>query len=330
MIGHPRVSVVIPTCQGGARIADALARLNRQTFTDFEVIVVNDGSTDGTSAVVDQLSRADSRIRLIEQDNQGIAAARNTGIAAARGDFVAFLDDDDLWNPRKLELQLARFDATPDVSVITCYSALVDSSGRLLGWRWGGIDEGDLYRTMLEWDVVSGGSVALVTRSALEESGGFDASIPHRADWDLWIRLSRSHRFASVPRMLVGYTRREGSASRNYERMIADGTRVLRKARMEDIDISDADFEAYLARDLFAIACLGLVDDQPSAAWRYLLRAMQAAPVMILARPRRWGVVMMLALATALPRKLYRDTAVPAMSRAAFGLRAGAAFESLA
>lgn len=329
MTVHPRVSVVIPTFQGATRITDAIERLHLQTFQDFEVIVINDGSTDETSMLVQQLARADSRIRLIEQQNQGIGAARNAGIAAARGDLIAFLDDDDLWHPRKLELQLARFDSEPEASVITCYSALVDSSGILLGWRWGGTDEGDIYRTMLEWDVVSGGSVALVTREALEQCGGFDVSVPHRADWDLWIRLSRSHRFASVPRVLVGYTRREGSVSSDYESMITDGKSVLRKAREEDIHISDGDFAAYAARDLFAAACLSLVDERQSTAWHYIRRAVQASPSMILGNPRRLGVVMMLSLATALPRKLYRRTAVPLMSRAAFGLRAGAAFESV-
>jgi glycosyltransferase involved in cell wall biosynthesis len=109
----PRVSVVIPVYQGASRIARTLARLRQQTFTDFEVVVVNDGSSDETSSVVRRCMADDSRIRLVEQANGGIAAARNRGLECVRGSAIAFLDDDDLWHREKLELQLARLDATP-------------------------------------------------------------------------------------------------------------------------------------------------------------------------------------------------------------------------
>ena len=330
MIRGPRVSVIVPAFQSGARIGPTLARLRRQTFTDFEVIVVNDGSTDDTSAIVARLIDADARIRLFEQGNSGIAAARNRGIDAARGDVVAFLDDDDLWHPRKLELQIARLDAVPGAAVVSCYSALVDSAGRLLGWRLGGKREGNVYREMLEWDMVSGGSVALVSRRSLEEAGGFDVSLPDRADWDLWIRLARRHCFSCVPQTLVGYTRRAGSVSRSYERMVEQGQAVLAKARREDPTITADDYRAFLARDLFGAACLCLADDECTEAWHYLSRALHSEPGIILMRPRRLGVMLMLTLSSALPERMYRRMAVAAMSRAAFRLEAGAPFDSLA
>lgn len=326
----PRVSVVIPAFQSEARIGRTLARLRQQTFSDVEVIVVNDGSTDDTSRVVAQAVAVDARVRLVEQPNGGIAAARNRAIAESRGEIVAFLDDDDLWHRRKLELQIARLDAMPNAAVVTCYSALVDVGGYLLGWRFGGLAEGDVYREMLEWDMVSGGSVAAVRRGAFEEAGGFDISLPDRADWDLWIRLARGNEFTCVPQTLVGYTRRAGSVSRSYERMVEHGRLVLAKARRDDPAISDADHAAFLARDLFGMACLCLADEEHAAAWRYLSRAMREAPAMVLGRPRRWGVVMMLALASAVPGPVYRRGPLAAMSRVAFALEAGAAFNSLA
>ena len=330
MSRRPRVSVVIPAFQSESRIGVALSRLARQTFTDFEVVVVDDGSSDDTSGVVRRAMEVDSRIRLLERANEGIGAARNHGIEAAEGEVLAFLDDDDLWHPCKLEQQLARFDAAPDAAVVSCYSALVDVDGRLLGWRMGGAPDGDVYREMLEWDMVSGGSVALVARGPLEAVGGFDASLPDRADWDLWIRLARRHRFASVPRTLVGYTRRPGSVSQSYERMLDYGRAVLAKAREADPSISDAEHRALLAREQFAAACFCLADDRNALAWRYLSRALRSGPTIVLARPRRWGVMVMLALSTALPRRVYRRGAVAAMSRAAFRMEAGAAFDSLA
>jgi glycosyltransferase involved in cell wall biosynthesis len=318
--------VVIPAFQSETRIGHTLARLRQQTFADFEVVVVNDGSIDRTSAIVRQAASADARVRLVEQANAGVAAARNRGIEAARGDLLAFLDDDDLWHPEKLALQLGCLDVMPRAAVVSCLSALVDADGRLLGWRLGGLPEGDVYREMLEWDMVSGGSVALVARGPLEEAGGFDASLPDRADWDLWIRLARRHPFASVPRTLVGYTRRPGSVSRSYDRMIDHGRRVLAKAREEDPAITDADYRAFLARDLFGAACLCLADEQRDLAWRYVAGALRAGPAMILARPRRWGVMLMLGLSSVLPARLYRDGPLSAMSRLAFGLTRGAPF----
>lgn len=328
MSHRPRVSVVIPAFQCQSRITQTITRLEQQTFADFEIIVVNDGSTDETSAMVRHLTNVNPRIRLIEQTNQGIAAARNRGIEAARGDVFAFLDDDDLWLPRKIELQLARLEAVPQAAVVSCFSALVDSDGRLLGWRLGGKTEGDVYREMLEWDMISGGSVALVARRPLEELSGFDATLLDRADWDLWIRLARRHPFTCVPQTLVGYTRRPGSASRDYDRMIEAGREVLAKARREDPGIRDREHRALLARDLFAAACFSLTDDERSLAWRYLTRSLCSGPSMILTRPRRLGIIGMLTLATILPNRVYRPAA-GALSRGAFQLDPGAAFDSL-
>lgn len=323
-----RLSVVIPAFGSEAHIGPTLLQLRSQTFSDFEIIVVNDGSKDGTSATVRRIMDEDPRIRLFEQPNRGMAAARNHGIAVSHGEVLAFLDDDDLWSPRKLELQLARLDAVPEAAVVSCFSGLVDPDRRLLGWRFGGSTEGDVYREMLECDAVSGGSVAIVRRGPLEEVGGFDESLLYRADWDLWIRLARRHPFAFVPRTLVGYTRRVGSVSRGSERMIEEGRRVLAKARRDDPSIDERAARAYEARDLFGVACLCLVDAQLSAARRYLGRALRAAPALILREPRRWGVILMLALASSLPGTLYRQ-ALAAMSRGAFQLRPGEPFESL-
>lgn len=329
MSRHPRVSVVIPTFQGEARIGRTLARLREQTFSDIEIVVVNDGSTDATSEVVRRSMAADPRIRLVEQPNGGIAAARNRGVEASHGARIAFLDDDDLWHASKLELQVARLDAVPGAAVVSCYSAPVDVNGRLLGWRLGGAPEGDVYREMLEWDMVSGGSVAVVKRGALEAVGGFDPSLPDRGDWDLWIRLARHHRFTCVRRTLVGYTRRAGSVSRCYDRMVEHGRLVLEKARRADPSISDADYEGFLARDLFGAACFCLVDGEHPTAWRYLSRALWHAPTKVLARPRRWGIMVMLTLASALPAPVYRYGALARMSRTAFRMDVGAAFDSI-
>ena len=326
---HPRVSVIIPAYDCESRIGSTLERLRGQSHTDFEAVVVNDGSRDRTAVEVRRAMESDSRIRLVEQaSNTGIAAARNAGVAAARGELLAFLDDDDWWVPRKLEHQLARLHQVPDARVVSCYSALVDPSGTLLGWRFGGRTEGNVYAQMLEWDMVSGGSVVLVARRAFEAVGGFDESLPYRADWDLWIRLARRHRFTSVPRVLVGYTRRPGSISRNHEQMLEQGRAVLTKARREDASISADRHRALLARDQFAIFCLCLVDDEWWPGWGYLARSLRGSPGFILMRPRRLGAILLQTLATVLPPPAYRYV-LSMLSRVVFRLERGGRFDAL-
>lgn len=328
MTRRPTVSVIIPAFQSESRIGETLARLVQQTYADFEVVVVDDGSTDTTSEIVRRFAEMDPRVRLVVQSNGGIAAARNRGIEAADGELIAFLDDDDRWHPQKLELQVARLREVPEASVVSCFSALVDPEGLLLGWRLGGVTEGDVYREMLEWDMVSGGSVVLVTRRALDEVGGFDVDLPDRADWELWIRLARRHLFTCVPQTLVGYTRRTDSVSQNHERMIDFGREVLEKARREDPSISDTEHREFLARDLFAIACFCLFDGQRGRAWHYLGRALRAGPSIILSRPRRVGIILMLTLGALLPHNLYKRV-IGTMSRGAFELEPGTSFDAI-
>jgi hypothetical protein len=111
--------------------------------------------------------------------------------------------------------------------------------------------------------------------------------------------------------------------------MIEDGRLVLEKARRADPSISDADYEGFLARDLFGAACLCLVDGEHPTAWRYLSRALRRTPTKVFARPRRWGVVLMLALASVLPARWYRHGALARMSRVAFRIELGATFDSM-
>jgi glycosyltransferase involved in cell wall biosynthesis len=300
-----------------------------QTFADLELIVIDDGSKDATAEVVQRIAAKDPRLRFIRQQNRGLAATRNRGVGEARGELVAFLDHDDLWHPEKIALQAMRLDADPKAAVASCYSALIDEQHRCTGWRYGGDANGNVYAEMLEWDMVSGGSVVLVRREALAEVGPFDETLPMRSDWDMWIRLARHHRFVTVPQALVGYTRSPFSSSRGYERMAAAGSLVLEKVASDDPQFHQAKHRFCSARDLFAVSSACTIDGELLLAWRYLARSLAVTPAPVLTSPRRWALVAMLALRTVLPARAYR-AALGTLNRVSFDLPPGRPFARVA
>jgi len=198
------VSVVIPTYNRAEMVMRAVGSVVEQTFQDFELIVVDDGSTDDTVARLQTLS--DARIRLLPLPaNSGGSRARNEGLRAARADLVAFLDSDDEWLPRKLEVQLARLRDSTDSRVAVAYCPWVTRDH--LGGREvpGGLpaNEGDVLEPLLRgWNVAT--SAALIRRGALEGVGGFDERLPAAQEYDLWLRLATAgHNFVAVREALV-------------------------------------------------------------------------------------------------------------------------------
>ncbi|HLF30780.1 MAG TPA: glycosyltransferase family 2 protein [Xanthomonadales bacterium] len=321
----PRVSVVVTTFNAALFIEATLDSVLRQTFVDFEIIVVDDGSTDGTASAVRRVMDSDPRCHMIIQDNRGPSAARNRGIAEASGELIAFLDHDDVWHADKLAMQVAFLDLQPDAGVATCFSAVIDEHGGCLGWRLGGHAAGNVYTELLEWDMVSGGSVVVVRRRALLMIGPFDETLRFREDWDMWIRLARRVSFATVPRALVGYTRRPRNSSREYEQMAREGALVLQKARADDPTIGQARLRFYAARDLFAIACFCAMDEKHELAWGYLARSWSITPAPMLRSPRRWAFVAVLTLQSMLPKPAYR-LIFGLLGRVSFQLKRGRPF----
>jgi glycosyltransferase involved in cell wall biosynthesis len=198
----PSISVIIPTFNRATWLRQAMASALRQSCGDFELIVVDDASTDATRELVANVG--DPRVRYLRHDrNRGAAVAKNTGIGAARGGFIAFLDDDDEWLPTKLEKQLAKFNTSPaDVGVVYAGSSVVsERSGRTVHSFTvyaREFTEVDFLRT-----VPFTTSVPLLRKTCVLEAGLFDESLPGAQDRDLWIRLTRHCAFDFVPEILV-------------------------------------------------------------------------------------------------------------------------------
>ena len=225
VVPTPLVSVVIAAFNAEKYIKPTCLSVLRQTYTAIEIIVVDDGSTDGTAAIVEALAQSDPRIRLIRQPNLGTAAARNRAIAAATGEFIAPLDADDLWHPKKIERQVRRLEASgPGTGMVYCWWAWIDASGTVLDRspRW--MVEGRVSSKLVEVNFAGSTSVPLYRRSCIEAlhgySGAFkDEGCPGCEDWDLALRVAEQYAVAVVPAVLVGYRRRPNSMSAQYHTM---------------------------------------------------------------------------------------------------------------
>jgi glycosyltransferase involved in cell wall biosynthesis len=216
----PKVTVVIPAYNAMAFLPETLASVLQQTFIDFEVLIVNDGSTDGIEAWF--MTVDDDRARLISQANQGLSGARNTGIAEACGDYIAFLDADDLWAPTKLEQQVRCFDRYPAVGLVYTWTRLVDETGKPTGVKYDSQLEGNVWHQILVGDIVCSGSSAMVQRNCFDQIGGFDPKLSPAADFDMWTRIAADYPFAVVKEFLLDYRQHSDSMSRNHRQMMQD------------------------------------------------------------------------------------------------------------
>lgn len=200
---RPAVSVVIPTYNRARLLRRAIQSVLAQTFTDFEILIVDDGSTDDTPAVVEGFD--DARIRYLPQpENAGVSAARNRGLREARGAFIAFLDSDDTWYPHKLALQVPQMRDLPD-DVGLLYCGVENDDGRGNCSLVTPTHRGDLYRQLLLSNVLHGTSGVMIRRAVVATAGFFDEGIPAIEDYDYWLRVARFFKFDFIAEPLIRY-----------------------------------------------------------------------------------------------------------------------------
>jgi glycosyltransferase involved in cell wall biosynthesis len=230
-VSAPRVSVVIPAYNAAAFIEATLDTVAAQTFRDFEVLVVDDGSKDDTAGVVDRFLAAKGlRGRAIKQANKKIAGARNTGWRAAGGEWIAFLDHDDAWYPSKLQRTMEEIGAHPEAGLV-CHWENVVEKGRVLRVCQNGPWVDGMYERLLFQGNALSPSCVTVRREALEKVGGFreEERFNTVEDYDLWMRLARVCRFHFWGEVLGDYHFEERGASRrivyhhtNLEHLLRD------------------------------------------------------------------------------------------------------------
>lgn len=213
MMDH-HVTVIIPTYNRAHMIPRAVESARAQTYKDLDIIVVDDGSTDETPQVMEAL--VSDKVRYLRLElNAGAQAARNAGVRAAAGGLIAFLDSDDEWDPRKIELQVAKIKTSPpDVGLIYCGIRRIDKDGRRVHDHVPR-HRGRIFEALLQHNVIGGMSVALTRADVLREVGLFDERLRARQDLDMWLRIARRYEIDYVPEKLVIYHVHRGRTSEN-------------------------------------------------------------------------------------------------------------------
>jgi glycosyltransferase involved in cell wall biosynthesis/peptidoglycan/xylan/chitin deacetylase (PgdA/CDA1 family) len=223
---QPLVSVVIATYNSGIYLQEAIDSILGQSFRDLELLVVDDGSTDDTRALVDAVS--DDRLQYVWQPNAGQTAAKNNGVRRARGEFIGFCDGDDYWYPNKLELQLALFAQSAQTGVVYSPADTIDEFGNKRDEILPAEYRGDVTAELFMRNFVSFGT-ALVRRRCIEQLGAFDDSLAMGIDWDLWLRISARYHFDYVPVSTYAYRIWSGQMSKNWRGRYSSAFRIMRK-----------------------------------------------------------------------------------------------------
>lgn len=222
------ISVIIPVYNGERTIKKTIESVLSQTLSDIEVIAINDGSEDSTLEILENI--LDSRLKVFSYLNSGVAASRNRGLAEATGEYISFIDADDLWTPDKLEAQFQALQENPEAAVAYSWTAWINESDEFL--RPGGniTVNGNAYEKLLLRDFVESGSNPLIRRQALAKVGSFDQSVTPAEDWDMWLRLAANYEFVAVPVAQILYRVSPGTASFNIWKMETASLRVIEKA----------------------------------------------------------------------------------------------------
>jgi glycosyltransferase involved in cell wall biosynthesis len=282
----PLISVLISVYNGEQTIRETIQSILNQTFEDFEIIVINDGSTDLTLEVLNSIP--DPRIKVFSYPNAGLNASRNRGISHASGEYVSFIDADDLWTPDKLEGQLKALQENTDAAIAYSWTDYIDENSQFLRLGPHYSFTGDVFAKLLLADFIGSGSNPLIRKSTFAEVGNFDESIKGGQDWDMWLRLAKRYPFAVVPSVQILYRQYATSWSANAKRQEEGFKRIIEKA------LSDApDSVKKLKKDIIGNRYKSLIidalakapgRDRALLAARYLWIVLQNDPRLLRSR----------------------------------------------
>lgn len=286
MTQSPLISVVIPAFNAEATIQKTIQSVLNQTYTHFELIVIDDSSKDATLEIVKRFS--DSRIRAFSCEHAGLPASRNRGIERSTGDYIAVLDADDLWTSDKLELQLRALQAHSEAAVAYSWSDYIDEADRFYRKGCHAKPKGNVYADLLLMNFIENGSNPLICKWAFSEVGNFDESLSNSQDWDMWLRLAARYSFVCVPQVQILYRISCQSSSTNVKGLETSSVRIVNRC-FEEAPQSIQLLKNQTFGNLYLYLGLRAAEVSRSrwsnlTALRYLLRALQYEPAMLTRR----------------------------------------------
>ena len=256
---HPLVSVIIPTYNRALFVQDAINSVLTQTYDNYEIIVIDDGSNDDTGEIL--VNRYGKKINYVWQENHGESFARNRGVSLAKGDYVAFLDSDDVWLPDKLSQQIAVLINTPDISAVFCQIWRIDEYGQKISEIPLGVgrksSDFDLVNMFIRNRIPGGASTCLLRRDIYEQFGGFAGDIHYGEDWELWLKIIAKFPIFFLQKPLCSYRQHNHSQSsipniNQVNRRLEDYLTLLNRFALENPNkISETLFNRSIAYQYF-------------------------------------------------------------------------------
>ena len=283
------VTIVLPAYNASKYLTETINSVISQTYQDFELLVIDDGSTDNTTDIDRDFCQRDSRIRLISQENQGVSVARNTGIKMARGEFIAFLDSDDLWLPNKLTMHVEHLQTNPELGLSFARVEFVTFDGKSTGKysnpRMVNISAKDLY----EENTAVTPSNAVISCTALVQVGGFDGVLSGAADAELFLRVKcHGWQVEGIDKVLVLYRTSLGGMSSQLYKMEEDWNRLTQKVQVYAPELIKLNYKQAKAMLLRYLARRTLrLELSSELGISFMNRALQSEWTLILREPRR-------------------------------------------
>jgi GT2 family glycosyltransferase len=304
--GAPSVSIVVCVYNGERFLRAALNSTFAQTYSDFELIAVDDGSTDGSALLLANCS--DPRVRYIRTENQGAAIALERGVRESRGEFIALLDQDDLWAPDKLAMHLDLLRRRPKIDLTFSWFRMINDAGHEIGLHSNRYEGTIDFRSLLTDFVIGASSNVVMRRNAIERAGGPDRDLPRLYDMDLCLRIAMlaPHNTIAICRDLMYYRRHQVQITRDIQSLESEWEQAFRKwQRLAPADVAAAGSRARSNMNRY-FACLAYEEGSFGRALTFLSNGFRCSPGWFLADSRNWRAVAACASGMILPQRLCR------------------------
>ncbi|WP_245602830.1 glycosyltransferase family 2 protein [Gloeothece verrucosa] len=294
----PLVSVIIPAYNAEKFIKGTLRSVLSQTYKNIEVLVIDDGSQDKTQEIVQAFARQDKRVRLLQQANSGVAAARNLGIQHSKGEFIAPVDADDIWYPENIEKQVqCMLEGGASVGVVYSWSVDINENDQPIGSFRAAKIVGNVYSTLLCHNFLGNASCTMIRRSSLDKVGWYSDEFRKQnaqgcEDWDLYLRIAEFYEFKVVQEFLVGYRKLSESMSRNYHTMARSHELILKKVQENKPQIPQLFYRLSKSNLYIYFAAQSSKAGNQKIAKFWLKKAVKAELMTFLIRPELYKLLM--------------------------------------